>query len=240
MNRPPVGRGSGRAAVRSALIRLTWRLALPGSWSPRMALGPGPLSMNRVRKAGVTPRTPHASRLSKLVCSARRARSASSLPGLPGSCVGQLDHSSPSVKSVESVVQPVPDREPRIPGMSRMMPGRNALQALARISHQKCGLLARPPRKSGLEPGFVSAHARHTMGLGVGPRQAVGSHTVAWFEHWFGGLACPLLPEFFDASAEAMPLPHSRSPANKFTGVRLGGRKGCTPVPGVEREPVRR
>ena len=51
MNRPPVRRGSCRAAVPSTKARLARRLALLGSWSPRMALGPRRLSMNRCHVA---------------------------------------------------------------------------------------------------------------------------------------------------------------------------------------------
>ena len=47
MNLVSVGRGSCRAAVPCDSTRLARRLALPGSWPPRMALAPRGLPMNR-------------------------------------------------------------------------------------------------------------------------------------------------------------------------------------------------
>ena len=53
MNRPPVGRGSRRAAVPSTMTRLARRLALPGSRSPGMALGPRELARNPAARSRV-------------------------------------------------------------------------------------------------------------------------------------------------------------------------------------------
>ena len=46
MNLGPAGRGSCRAAIPSTMARLARRLALPGSWSLRMALRPIRRSIN--------------------------------------------------------------------------------------------------------------------------------------------------------------------------------------------------